>query len=179
MVGGNANTTNRTDMPYTVFTKQILRSDAPLITFTHLARMNLNMAAAHKIAQAGTDEVLLLWDAERLRVGIRPCYKKDERAYKIRYADVHTKRGANFSCKAFFDWIGLDYRKTRSYPATWNEADSLFEVSLQKSDLKADRKQQFDFGSTESAATENGALGPKPRKRGRPPKERTNLALRN
>lgn len=135
-------------MPYTVFTKKVQRKGIPEISITSLARINLNSPAAKKMAETGTDFVLLLWDAERHRIGIRPCFKKDdERAYQIRYGVKNSRRGANFSCKTFLDWVGIDYSTLRNLQAIWNDTEGMFEVAVPReiiTGVSADRPEMQD-----------------------------------
>jgi hypothetical protein len=54
--------------------------------------------------------------------------QKDDRAYQMRYAKK--SKGAGFAAKTFLEWCGYNYSETKGYPCTWNEAESMFEVSL-------------------------------------------------
>lgn len=115
-------------MPYEIFTRKIRRMGTPSVTFNKMGRLQFNKAATAKFEKEAVEYVLLLWDAELNKVGVRLITKKDPRAYKVAYGDKGN--GAGFSTKTFFDHIGLDYTETRTVPVELCEGDLLLEFQI-------------------------------------------------
>lgn len=126
-------------MPWEIFTRKVRRSGSPAITFNKLGRIALNKTATAVLEKEAIEFVLLLWDADRRLVGVRPITKKDHRAYRLAYGQKGN--GAGFSAKTFMDYIGYDQSETRSFPAQWNESDSTFTVELPEECLQPNKKQ--------------------------------------
>lgn len=132
-------------MGYTVFERKFQRVNAPMVSVQRMGRLVLNKLAAAILTEQGSTSVLVMWDEENRRFALRPIFKKDPRAYQLRF----TKAGkagnvdvATVSAKTFLDSIGYDYKETRQYPATWNEHDGLLEVSLPGEHFKAMPQQK-------------------------------------
>lgn len=102
-------------------------------------RIALNKTSTAIMEKNAVEFVLLLWDQDNRKVGIRPISKKDPRAYRIKYSP--NLGSASFSAKTFFDYIGLNYSQTRTRPAVWNDDDALLEVDI-PDDLLLQQKQQ-------------------------------------
>lgn len=123
-------------MGFLIYAKEVrTKSTNPMLTIgKKLGRCTLNRAAAAQLERDGVDYVLLLWDKDNRRFGIRPSNKKDPRAFAVRNSYRKDKdksiTGAAFSGVTFLRWIGYDLSTTRSYPIKWNPDDSVFEVEL-------------------------------------------------
>ncbi len=65
-----------------------------------------------------------MWDASKRQVGVKPITKKDQRAYKLAYGKKGN--GAGFSAKTFMDYVGYDYKESRSFSVRWDEGESMF-----------------------------------------------------
>jgi hypothetical protein len=126
-------------MAYEIFTRKVRRMGTPSVTFNKMGRLQFNKAATAKLEKEAVEYVLLLWDAESNKVGLRLITKRDPRAYKVAYGAKGN--GAGFSAKTFFDHIGLDYTETRTAPVEIGEGDILLEFQVPE-DYFAKRKQQ-------------------------------------
>lgn len=115
-------------MPYEIFSRKVRRTGTPSVTFTKMARLQLNKAATVKLEKEAVENVLLLWDPDLNKIALRSISKKDPRAYKVKYGVKGN--GAGFSAKTFFDYIGLDTSETKSLPLDPGEGDILFEAQI-------------------------------------------------
>jgi hypothetical protein len=115
-------------MSYVIFEKTVRRDTEPRVTISTLGRIQFNASASRILDKNAVETVLLQWDKDARRVGIKSITKKDDRAYKMRYAKKG--KGAGFAAKTFLEWIGHNYSETKNYPCEWNEAESMFEVTL-------------------------------------------------
>ncbi len=125
-------------MGYEVFTRQIVRSKNPAITFSPYGRITLNKAVVTQFEKMAVEHILLLWDASRRRIALRPVTRKDSRSYDIKY--TNKRNGIGISCKTFLDYINADYSKTRSFLAEWSTEQEMFEIEL-PADVINDTKQ--------------------------------------
>jgi hypothetical protein len=62
------------------------------------------------------------------KVALRSISKKDQRAYKVAYGAKGN--GAGFSTKTFFDFIGLNYSKSKTIPVELGEGELLLEFQI-------------------------------------------------
>jgi len=115
-------------MSYVIFEKTVRRDTEPRVTISTLGRIQFNSSASRILDKNAVETVLLQWDKDARKVGIKSIAKKDDRAYKMRYAKKG--KGAGFAAKTFLEWIGHNYSETKNYPCEWNEAESMFEVTL-------------------------------------------------
>jgi hypothetical protein len=124
-----------------VFTKQARTVSASprLAIGKKLGRCALNRAAAIQFDKEGIENVLLLWDQQGLRIGLKGANKKDPRAFPIRISRTNDKEakitGAAFSGVTFLRHIGYDLSTTHSYPITWDADETVFEVQLAETDF--------------------------------------------
>ncbi|HEV3089934.1 MAG TPA: hypothetical protein VGX91_00670 [Candidatus Cybelea sp.] len=102
----------------------------PAVSVQRLGRIVLNKPAADKINEQGATLALIMWDEENHRFAVRPIFKKDPRAYTIRFAKGRATAGGTINAKTFLDSIGLDYSETHQYPAQWNADEGMLEVPL-------------------------------------------------
>jgi len=116
-------------MAFEVFSRKVRRLASPQVTFTTLGRIALNKAATAVLDKLVVENVVLLWDADTKRIGIRPISKKDSRAYRVHYGK--NGNGAGFSAVTFLDHIGYNYKEgSNSFPAEWNDGEGMFLISL-------------------------------------------------
>jgi len=128
-------------MGFEIFTRKVSRIGTPAVSFNTLGRMGLNKAATSVLEHEAVEYVLLLWDQEKHRIGIRPIKKKDSRAYHVSFAKKGN--GSGFSAKTFLDYIGYDFSETRSVAAEWNDAEGMFEAEMPIEGLKSERQQRL------------------------------------
>jgi hypothetical protein len=119
-------------MAFKLVPKGRVRSSAskpPRVSITFPGRLNFTTAAVEILTRDyAYDYVLLYWDDERSVMAIRPSRKKDDRAFKVLYNK--TGRNVSVQAKSFFDYIGYDCRRARSFPMKWNEVEGAFDVDL-------------------------------------------------
>lgn len=97
---------------YEVFTRKVPRMGNPIMSFTRAGNIVFNTLAAQQLQKATIDHVLIMWDTEARKIGLKSTSnKKDGRAYRIAYRDEGN--GAGFSAKTFLDYIGIDYSERR------------------------------------------------------------------
>ena len=127
-------------MPYEVFTRNTSRLGVPMIGFSKLGNLVFNQFASRLLQKEAVEMVLLLWDSEHHKIAIKTtANKKDPRAYRIRYNEKGN--GAQFSCKTFLDYIGIDYSQRRSHPVEINPNSELI-VELKVPDEYFSKKPQ-------------------------------------
>jgi hypothetical protein len=128
-------------MPFEVFSRKTSRVGTPMMTFTTLGRMALNKAATRFLEKDAVEFVVLLWDKDTRRVGIRPLTKRDPRAYRVAYGKKGN--GAGFSAKTFFDYIDYDYSVSRSFPVEWNDKEGQLEAGIPVEHFKDTRQHKL------------------------------------
>lgn len=122
-------------MAYEIFTRKVQWGGSPSVTFTSNGRFAFNKTATAQFEKNAVENVLLMWDAERNMIGVRPITKKDSRAYKVHMGKKGN--GCGFSASTFLKYIGLDISPTKSnIPARWNEKEEIFEIEVPKEYLK-------------------------------------------
>ena len=110
---------------YEVFTRKTPRSGSPVMSFSKIGQIAFNQSAARILQKATLEYVLLMWDADQRKVALKSTgNKKDQRAYRLRYADKGN--GASFSCKTFMDHIGIDYSERRGLPIEIDPDQEMF-----------------------------------------------------
>ena len=121
-------------MGYIIFERKSRIAGSPTLTLNKFGRIGLNKPVALLMKKDAVEHILLLWDAELSRIGIRPITKKDARSYRVAYSprDIN----AYFSAKTFMDSIGYDYSETRVFPVAWNDEQGLFEAEIPPQHLR-------------------------------------------
>jgi len=133
-------------MPYEIFTRTRTTTTTPSISINTKGRIGLNRATTAIFKTNAVEFVLLLWDADRTRMAFRPIVKKDARAYGVSYA----KSAGMFTAKMFLEHVGYDFSVSRSFPATWNEADNMLEVEIPAEHIKGAQSKQGKLLAVES-----------------------------
>lgn len=140
-------------MGYEVFSRKTSRVGTPTVTFTSLGRVALNKHATRVLEKDAVEFVILLWDNEGRRIGIRPITKRDQRAYRVSYGK--NGNGAGFSAKTFLDYINYNYAMTMNFPIEWNDKEGMFEAQIPAAHFKDNRQAKLlpldTPGSRESA----------------------------
>lgn len=140
-------------MSYEVFEKVIRRVTTPMLTISQLGRLNFNTAASEVLNKHAVEDVLLMWDKESSKIGVRGINKKDTRSYRMRFS--RRNKSAGFAAKPFLEHIGYDYSQTKAYPCTWNEEQGMFETSLPSDAFTAQPERiQKTHGQKSSADSE-------------------------
>jgi len=123
-------------MPFEIYNRKIQIKGVPGITFTKSGRMAFNKDATSILKTNAVEYVVLLWDADKNMVGVRPISKKDPRAYTLRYSKRGQSDGCGFSSVTFFNHIGVDVSKTRTMPTKWVADEGMFVVEIPDEYLK-------------------------------------------
>jgi len=119
-----------------IFERVVRRSINPTVNISKLGRFNFNGAATKILHDNAVESVLLMWDKDARRIGIRRVGKKEARAYTVHYTRKNAYSG--FAAKTFLVHIGYDYSETTTFQVDWNEEDGTFVFSLST----AENKQQ-------------------------------------
>jgi hypothetical protein len=119
-IGGN--------VAYTIFTRKVPRVGTPSVTLSSYGRIQFNKPATARLEKEAVEYVLLLWDADERKVGVRAIGKKDPRAYRVAYGVKGN--GAGLSTKTFFDHIRLNYSESRSIPVQTSDGDIILEFQI-------------------------------------------------
>ena len=127
-------------MAFEIFARKVQWKGSPAVSFTKLGRFSFNKAATIQVEKNAVENVLLLWDAEKRLIGVRPITKKDVRAYK-----VHTGKrgnGCGFSASTFLKYIGYDMSESRSMPAKWDESEEMFIIEVPGEYFRDQKKEE-------------------------------------
>ena len=127
-------------MPFVVFDRKFTRRTEPTVTLTTLGRIALNTGAAALLTKAAAEYVLLLWDPEAGKVGIKVIGKKEPRAYVLHFGK--NGNGAGFSATTFVNFIKYDFSESRAFPLDWDETGNMFTFSIPKEHLTGSPKNQ-------------------------------------
>lgn len=120
-------------MAYEIFTRKIRKLQTAAVTLNSYGRMQFNKSATARLEKDAVENILLLWDKDSRKVGLRSISKKDPRAYKVAYGAKGN--GAGFSTKTFFDYIGLDYSESRTIPVEIGDGEILMEFQIPEEGL--------------------------------------------
>ena len=112
---------------FKAFEKKRTKSMEPTVTITKAGNIILNSASTRKFFQ-GYKYAKLFWDADGKRVGIKPLKESDGFAYNVNLSP--NGNSGTFSGVAFCKDAGIDYDKTRPFPAKWNKEEGLLEFSV-------------------------------------------------
>lgn len=132
-------------MGWQILEKKIVRTGSPTISLNNKGRLGLNMAATKILQSQAVENVLVLWDAEKQKIGLRPITKKDPRAHKISYGVKGN--GAHFGARSVVEEIGYEAPESKSFPATWNEEDNVLEAEIPTEYLKRNAQKKLNLAA--------------------------------
>ena len=115
-------------MAYEVFKRTSVRVEEPALSLVPDGRIALNAAAVRVLTQARVKSVLLLWDKTSNRVALKDAAKGDKNAYAV--SIVRDSHSGSLRAKSFLAHIGWSAPKRMMLPATWNEKQKMFEITL-------------------------------------------------
>lgn len=121
-------------MAYEIFNRKVQWKGSPAVTFTKLGRFAFNKSASAQLDNNAVENVLLMWDAGKRTVGVRPITKKDSRAYMLHKGQKG--EGYGFSATTFLKYIGFDYSVSRSMSAKWDEGEGILVIEVPEEYLK-------------------------------------------
>jgi hypothetical protein len=117
-------------MAYEIFDRKVRYSGTEAITITKYGQLSFNKTASAILQKEAVEKVLMLWDKEKLSIGIRAIKKKDTRAFTVRWSTRGD--GAGFSIASFIKHIDYNASESRSFPVQWNDEQQMFEFELKK-----------------------------------------------
>ncbi len=117
-------------MAWEVYTRQVIRTGEPAITITKMGRIALNKFASELFESVKATHVLILWDKEDFKCGIRVANSKDVGAYTL--TPGFKGNGAGFSAVTFLNHIRYDWRVTRSFNSEWDQSGQMLVFSIPK-----------------------------------------------
>ena len=121
-------------MAYEIFTRKTPRMGNPVLSFSKIGQIAFNQFAARLLQKEAVEFVLLMWDPQERKIGIKSTggNKKDPRAYRVRYNEKGN--GASFSAKTFLDYIGVNYSERKAIPVEINaNSEMVVEVKVPES----------------------------------------------
>jgi hypothetical protein len=116
-------------MAWKRFTKTRSRSFVPKVGIWARGQIGFNKGAVEKYKLEQYDYVVLFFDEEQRRIGIKlTTDAKEEGATKV------TKRQSaiSFSANAFLNTFEIDHEKTRKYDVGFNQEEGMFIIQLEK-----------------------------------------------
>jgi hypothetical protein len=123
-----------------VFNKGNVRIAGPGVSISRYARFSFNRSATNAMKEKDASRVLLLWDKDTKKIGIKPLPKgeRDKRAYDVNSV---RKDGTSFlHAKAFLEWMGYDYGENRSFELIWNTKEAVFEIAVSAEHIDKNKK---------------------------------------
>jgi hypothetical protein len=114
-------------MAYEVFNRTAARVDAPTVSIVPDGRMTINAAAVRIFVERGISSVLLLWDGANRKVAIKTAGKGNKNAFAVSITKGHS---GSIRAKSFFTHVGWNAQQRERLPATWNEEEKMFEITL-------------------------------------------------
>jgi hypothetical protein len=112
---------------YEVSRRTGVRVDGPTLSIIPDGRIGVNAAAARILVEAGVKSVFLLWDKANHRIAAKSAPKNDKNAYSV---SITTSHNGSIRAKQFLSHIGWNASTRETLPATWNEKEKMFEVTL-------------------------------------------------
>ena len=131
-------------MAFEIFSRKVQWRGKPSVSFTKLGRFAFNKGATAQFEKNAVENVLLMWDAEKHLVGVRPITKKDNRAYKVHMGKKGN--GCGFSASTFLKYIGFDTSETRTMPTMWDEQEEIFVIEVPENYIKKAKPTATDGG---------------------------------
>lgn len=114
------------------------RGFAPKISIRAAGQLGFNQGAVKRFELEKYSYAVLFYDKEDNRMAIQPTNERNEKGLmKLRVRD--NGKDAAISIKAFLDYYGIEYKKTRSMEAYWDENEKKIIVDLgRKTDTGGD-----------------------------------------
>ena len=114
-------------MAYKVFERVSVRVSVPALTIAPRGRIVFNAAACRLLIESGVKHVIVLWDGEAARLGVKSAAKTDKNSFSVTFTGSHS---ASFRAKSFLQHIGWSARERQLLPTTWNAKMKMFEATL-------------------------------------------------
>jgi hypothetical protein len=114
-------------MAYEVYKRTAARVEIPTVSIVPDGRIAINAAGVRILAAAGIKSMLFLWDRESHKIAIKAAQKGDKNAFAV---SISPGRSGSLRAKSFLSFVGWNGHKREMLPATWNEREKMFEVTL-------------------------------------------------
>lgn len=122
-------------MPFKMFERQRISGGPPRVAVSKYRNFIFNSACVTDYLK-NVKHVHLFWDAEELRIGVKPASKEDKFSYPLHYS----ARGnvATVSVMSFLRYISwdMDSQETKHFDAEWNEKEGLLGFTIAETDRK-------------------------------------------
>jgi hypothetical protein len=132
-------------MAWEVYARQVIRTGEPAITITKMGRIALNKLASEILDTVHATHVLLLWDKDAQKCGIKVSNSKEAGAYTLT-AGLNGN-GTGFSAVTFLNYIRYDWTETRSFNAEWDKVEKLLVFSIPKEHFGTNGDRRFPAGA--------------------------------
>jgi hypothetical protein len=114
-------------MAYTVFARTAVRIEAPTVSIVPDGRIVMNAAAVRIFVGFRVTSVLLLWDEANRKVAIKAASKGNANTFAV---SIVRGTSGSIRAKSFLSHVGWNARKRVRLPASWNEKEGMFEITL-------------------------------------------------
>ncbi|MFA4918861.1 MAG: hypothetical protein WC581_06400 [Thermodesulfovibrionales bacterium] len=128
-------------MGFEIFNRKTKWRGTPSVTFTKLGRLSFNKSATEIFDKNVIENVLLLWDAEKRLIGVRPITKKDPRSYHVHMGKKGN--GCGFSASTFLKHIKYDLSESRAFASNWNDSEEMFVIEIPEENLGSDKALDY------------------------------------
>lgn len=102
----------------------------PMVSVLSSGRLGINRACLEKYLKNYQHAELFFDPGEKI-IGIHPTNEASDVAYPIR---VSRNSDAGITALAFLRHFGIPHEKSKAYIATWNEKESMVQISLRGDD---------------------------------------------
>jgi hypothetical protein len=113
-------------MAYEVFRRKAVRVESPTLAITMTGRIVVNAAGCRILRGAALKQVILLWDGGVRRMALKGATRGEKHAFTITFSPEGSS--GILSATTFLRHIGWRAAERVTLPASWNEADKMFEV---------------------------------------------------
>jgi hypothetical protein len=125
-------------MAYTVYSRRVVITRTPAVKITSVGKIVLNAAASQLLHGKGAKWVLLLYDLQERKIGLRIIKKKAKQSYSVSYGS-HLSQ-ASMWAKSFLVTLGWDGKSYSNIDAHWDDEQCLLELKMPQWGMNADRE---------------------------------------
>jgi hypothetical protein len=116
-----------THMAFETFTGRKTVTNEPKVSILKQGNFNFNNGASKLLSDMSVTHLQMLYDADKKKIGFKPCDKGEPGAYKLRTG----KGGAQLSGMAFLKHFQIPYKtKTTAFTASWDNKLKMLVISL-------------------------------------------------
>jgi len=113
-------------MAYELFQRKAVRVESPTLAITTTGRIVVNAAGCRILREAALKRVMLLWDGSGRRLAVKGATRGEKHAFAISFSPDGSS--GNLSAVTFLRHIGWRAAERVTLPASWSQADKMFEV---------------------------------------------------